>query len=198
MRRLLTTVTSAVLVFVLHPVWASPTTSLGKSRIETRIEKKTLPFQVQYVFSRDVAPGRVRKARDGKDGEVVTTYERLISDGKLINERPIKTEKTEPVAAVFEMTMESTAYTPMCGSGSGRTATGRMARYGVVAVDPRVIPLHSLVFVEGYGFAVAADTGGAIKGNIIDVCFPSRQQCLQWGRRKVKVHVFRERLPRNQ
>lgn len=216
MRRLLTTVTSAVLVFVLHPVWASPTTSLGKSRIETRIEKKTLPFQVQYVFSRDVAPGRVRKARDGKDGEVVTTFERLISDGKLINERQVKTEKTEPVHAVFEMnrkgystsrgsftrawtrTMESTAYTPMCGSGSGRTATGRMARYGVVAVDPRVIPLHSLVFVEGYGFAVAADTGGAIKGNIIDVCFPSRQQCMQWGRRKVKVHVFRERLPRNQ
>lgn len=91
--------------------------------------------------------------------------------------------------------MNSTAYTPSAGlkNPTFRTATGRIAKFGVIAVDPRVIKLNTLVFVENYGFAIAADTGGAIKGNIIDVCLPTESQCRQWGRRKVKVHVFNER-----
>lgn len=92
------------------------------------------------------------------------------------------------------MTMESTAYLPTDGSAAALTASGRKARRGIVAVDPRVIPMHSLVYVEGYGWAVAADTGGAIKGNIIDVCIESRAACMNWGRRKVKVFVFPQKI----
>ncbi|MBM7689563.1 peptidase M23 [Enterococcus ureilyticus] len=88
--------------------------------------------------------------------------------------------------------MQSTAYS-FREAGSGYiTATGidLRSQSNVIAVDPSVIPLGSFVEVEGYGFAVAGDTGGAIKGNIIDVHFPSVDQCLTWGRRNnVKVTI---------
>ena len=60
----------------------------------------------------------------------------------------------------------------------------------VIAVDPSVIPLGSKVYVEGYGYATAADTGGAIKGNKIDVFIPSHDQAMQWGRKTVEVQVL--------
>ena len=54
----------------------------------------------------------------------------------------------------------------------GRTATGVLVTYGVVAVDPNVIPLGTRMFIPGYGYGVAADTGGAVKGYIIDLGYP--------------------------
>ncbi len=92
------------------------------------------------------------------------------------------------------LTMVATAYDPgprSCGRfATGRTAIGMRAGRGVIAVDPRVIPLGSRVYVEGYGPAIAGDVGGAIKGNIIDVCFPTRDEALRWGRRRVSVVVY--------
>lgn len=92
------------------------------------------------------------------------------------------------------MMMESTAYDPgplSCGPhANGYTATGMKAGRGVVAVDPRVIPLGTKVYVDGYGPAIAADTGGAIKGSRIDVCYPTRKEALSWGRRQVMVLIY--------
>lgn len=88
--------------------------------------------------------------------------------------------------------MESTAYS-YAETGYSITASGLDLRKNpmAIAVDPRVIPLGTLVNVEGYGVAIAADTGGAIKGNIIDVHFNTVEQCRQWGRRhNVKVTVL--------
>lgn len=88
--------------------------------------------------------------------------------------------------------MQSTAYSWKEAGSGFVTATGidLRSQSNVIAVDPSVIPLGSFVEVEGYGFAVAGDTGGAIKGNIIDVHFPSVEQCLNWGRRNnVKVTI---------
>jgi 3D (Asp-Asp-Asp) domain-containing protein len=75
------------------------------------------------------------------------------------------------------VTMRATWYDPFnCGgSGSGRTSSGIMGGYGVVAVDPRFIPLGTRLYIEGYGFALAADTGGAIKGNRIDLGIDSKK-----------------------
>lgn len=72
----------------------------------------------------------------------------------------------------------------------GRTASGRYTEHGIVAVDPRVIPLGSKMYIPGYGWAVAADTGGAIVGNKIDVWLPTNAACFQWGVRQVKIKVF--------
>lgn len=89
------------------------------------------------------------------------------------------------------MMMESTAYSYAEAGASYFTASGTDLRKNpqAVAVDPSVIPLGTVVEVQGYGVALALDTGGAIKGNIIDVHFPTVDQCTSWGRRQVKVTI---------
>jgi len=67
---------------------------------------------------------------------------------------------------------------------------GYPLRKGIVAVDPRVIPMGSKLYIEGYGSAIAADQGNAIKGNRIDLCFSTHQQALNWGMRRVKVTIY--------
>lgn len=92
------------------------------------------------------------------------------------------------------MTVEATAYTAYCTGCSGTTANGTDLRANpnlkVIAVDPRVIPLGTKVWVEGYGEAVAADTGGAIKGNKIDVFIPSKAGAYEWGRKSVTIKIL--------
>ncbi|HWO95981.1 MAG TPA: LysM peptidoglycan-binding domain-containing protein [Bacillus sp. (in: firmicutes)] len=92
-----------------------------------------------------------------------------------------------------EITMTATAYTANCEGCSGITATGINLKENpdakVISVDPSVIPLGSKVYVEGYGYATAGDTGSAIKGNKIDIFFPSHEQAVQWGVKTVSVKV---------
>ncbi len=83
--------------------------------------------------------------------------------------------------------MVATAYTADCYGCSGRTALGYRAGHGVVAVDPRIIPLGTRLYIPGYGMAVAGDTGGAIIGRRIDLGFNSIGDALQFGRRPVRV-----------
>jgi 3D (Asp-Asp-Asp) domain-containing protein len=73
----------------------------------------------------------------------------------------------------------------------GKTALGVPVRKGVVAVDPRLIPLGTKMHVPGYGRALAADVGYAIKGRIIDLWFPSTERARAWGRRTVTIVVYR-------
>jgi 3D (Asp-Asp-Asp) domain-containing protein len=61
-----------------------------------------------------------------------------------------------------------------------------------VAVDPRVIPLRSRLYVEGYGLAIAGDTGRAIKGNRIDLGFNTYREAMRFGRRSVIVHILED------
>jgi uncharacterized protein YabE (DUF348 family)/3D (Asp-Asp-Asp) domain-containing protein len=92
----------------------------------------------------------------------------------------------------YEMT--ATAYYPGPEStgkwADGYTSIGMKAAFGVVAVDPKVIPLRSRLYVDGYGFAIAGDVGSAIKGLRIDLCYDTLQEALNWGRRKTKVYVL--------
>ena len=90
-----------------------------------------------------------------------------------------------PPSGGRKLTVEATGY-----AIHGTTATGIQTGWGVVAVDPSVIPLGTRMFVPGYGAGVAADTGSAVKGNIIDVWFPTREQALQWGRRTVTITLY--------
>jgi len=93
-----------------------------------------------------------------------------------------------------EITVEATAYTASCEGCSGITATGinllEDPNQKVISVDPSVIPLGSKVYVEGYGEAIAGDTGGAIKGNKIDVFIPSKQEAINFGRKQLKVTIL--------
>ena len=91
-------------------------------------------------------------------------------------------------------TFKSTAYDDSVqsqGKWVGQTATGLKPQRGVIAVDPKVIPLGTKLYIEGYGNAVAGDTGGAIKGNRVDLFMSSRKECMSWGRRDVKVWILK-------
>lgn len=104
------------------------------------------------------------------------------------------TTQTQAPASGKTMTVEATAYTPYCAGCSGITATGIDVRSNpnqkVIAVDPSVIPLGSKVWVEGYGEAIAGDTGGAIKGNKIDILMPTQEQAINFGRQSITIKVL--------
>lgn len=96
------------------------------------------------------------------------------------------------VEAVEEVVLEGRdlgTFSATCYSLRGRTASGAPAGPGSIAVDPRIIPLGTVLEVEGYGRGVAADTGGAIKGRRLDVWMSSVDACREWGRRTVVVSV---------
>jgi 3D (Asp-Asp-Asp) domain-containing protein len=82
--------------------------------------------------------------------------------------------------------MQASAYTYT----GFHTATGLNPEVGMVAVDPSVIPMGTRLYIEGYGYARAADTGGAIKGDKIDLFMEEYSQCMGWGRRTVKVYIL--------
>ena len=118
-------------------------------------------------------------------------------------QRLLREKRPQPAArgtTSRTMTVEATAYCAckICTGKTpdhpayGITASGEKVRPGVIAVDPNVIPLGTKIWVEGYGEAEALDTGGAIKGKIIDVYFPSHQQALEWGRKRVTIKILQE------
>lgn len=187
----------------------------GKKQDDTKkgaikVEKGSIQPGVTYRFDREVGRGRLVKAQEGKPGTVKRTYKVIYRDGKPVGKELIKEERSVAKDETFLMgkagyptsrgswsrtrvlDMVATAYTnsPSENGGSTRSATGNSLIFGVVAVDPRVIPLGTKLYVEGYGFAYACDTGGAIKGNRIDLLMPSFGASNAWGRRKVKVHVL--------
>lgn len=186
-----------------------------KNKLNTVVKTESIAIRppVRFVFNDDVGSGRLVKQEKGSPGSVTRVYRVTLRDGKPIRKSLLKEERREPEPVVFQMgrsgfaasrgtyvrhrvlSMSATGYdaSPQTiGPGAtGRTRTGRWAEYGVVAVDPRVIPLNTIVYVEGYGFALACDTGGAIKGNRIDLCFDSRSTALHYGRKRVRVHVLR-------
>ncbi len=90
--------------------------------------------------------------------------------------------------------MRATAYDPgprSCGPyADGRTANGMKAQKGVVAVDTRVIPFGTRLYIPGYGFAIAADRGSAIKGNRIDLCFNTYEEAIRFGTHWVDVYIL--------
>jgi 3D (Asp-Asp-Asp) domain-containing protein len=184
-------------------------------RIECRevTQEEKVPYQT--VFKR--VTQRFRKLPTiivpGKPGLVRRTYEVITRNGREVGRRPRGTQLVHaPVDQIVSLRsslglasrgyfggsrvfrMVATAYDPSpasCGRGAtGRTAIGMRAGHGVVAVDPRVIPLRARLYIEGYGHAIAGDTGGAIKGHRIDLGYDSRRAALRFGRRPVTVHVL--------
>ena len=94
----------------------------------------------------------------------------------------------------YKKKMEATAYTYVPGKTTMTTATGATLAKGIVAVDPKVIPLHTKMYIASdtyeYGYGVAEDTGGVIKGDIVDLAFMSYDECVQFGRRNMWVYVL--------
>lgn len=96
----------------------------------------------------------------------------------------------EPGRYSRQLTMTATAYTAFDEGNGNTTYSGHKLRRGLVAVDPKVIPLGTRLFVKGYGYAIADDIGGAIKGNRIDLAFENRDDALRFGVQKVTVYIL--------
>ena len=141
------------------------------------------------------------KLKDDKINELSKGNEILRKE--LEKEKAEKAKKTASIPsrgnaskAQTWMTVNATAYTANCNGCSGKTATGIDVRdqskdHRVIAVDPAVIPLGSLVEVDGYGTFIAADTGGAIKGHKIDILMQTKSKAYEFGRKKVQIRVIR-------
>ena len=86
--------------------------------------------------------------------------------------------------------VEATAYSPFDPGAGTHTARGNVVRRGIIAVDPRFIPLGTRVYIPGYGEAIADDTGGAIKGNRIDIAFDTYDEAMRFGRQHIEIYIL--------
>lgn len=137
-----------------------------------------------------------------KDAVASNPLNKIVEVGTVLN---YKTSRGDTLRFSKALSMKATSYTASFAdtgknpgdAGFGITATGRKVKKGIIAVDPSVIPLGTRVYVEvpgvaaDYGYAVAADVGGAIKGNKIDVYLDSSGAVSSWGVRKVKVYILK-------
>lgn len=124
---------------------------------------------------------------------VVFGTQQVLNDSEqVIVEVPVEVQVVvfPKVTKGSELWVEASAYTYGDGEPGDKTFTGLPADRGIVAVDPRLIPMGTIVWIEGYGYGVTADTGGAIKGNKVDLFFTSRDAAMSWGVRNVKMVVI--------
>ncbi len=174
---------------------------------ETIKEQFSIPVAGERKPDSSLVKGQQRVVREGSPGEGERKIKVVYEDGKEVSRKTIMEQVLRPAVSRVvaygttssisrggnniryrkSLQVMSTAYGPSAGSF---TATGHRVARGIVAVDPRVIPLGSRVYVDGYGHARALDVGGAIKGNRIDVFFPSEADCRRWGVRSVKVYIL--------
>ncbi len=181
-------------------------------RIETRIvsREERVPYARLSRPDATLPRGMTRVAQQGRPGVRLRRVAVTMADGAVIERQLLSEALLQPpqdrimqvgtrrmfatrgeFAGKEIVHMEATAYAPWHGRGvDGTTAIGLRAGYGVVAVDPRVIPLRSRLFIEGYGRAVAGDTGGAIKGHRIDLGFNTAKEAYRFGRRPVRVYIL--------
>jgi 3D (Asp-Asp-Asp) domain-containing protein/septal ring factor EnvC (AmiA/AmiB activator) len=132
---------------------------------------------VQHRMTRNAIASAVASARAAQARSVVVT-----TDSAPVSEASTSVVRTKVVTAGRSLTVVATGY-----ALGGRTSTGLPVGWGVAAVDPSVIPLGTHMTVPGYGEAVAADVGGAVRGSVIDLWFPTVAQANSWGRRSVTV-----------
>ena len=185
--------------------------------------QEEVAYSTTEVEDSSLAPGERVVVQEGKNGINEYVYEINYQDGVEV-ERNLVSENTlsEPVEEIVNYGPESvwqlgvipasaptnyksvevftaTAYdaSPMDnGKWAGKTSTGMPLTYGVIAVDPSVIPYGTKMYIESvdgsyvYGYAIAGDCGGAIKGKKVDLFFSSRSMCYEFGRRPVRIYFL--------
>lgn len=186
---------------------SSPNSSLArgttKVKTEGKVGTKELYYKVVYHNGEEVT-------REFEGEKIVTQPVNQITEyginyyGGTVSRGSINRGEKGTLNYSNVMTCSASAYDlsyASCGKnpgdrGYGITASGMRAQRGVVAVDPRVIPLGTRLYIEStdsypdYGYAIAGDTGGAIKGNRVDLFMDSYSEAIGFGRRQVKVYIL--------
>lgn len=174
----------------------------------TEYEKDfSVPYAVVMEQNPLVENGLKAVWQPGEAGILRKRFRDRIEDGVLVQtqtlwQKSLKTPITEIIAlgtATFtgpylqKIRMCASSYNPtvaQCDSDPFTAATGRRVHFGMVAVDPKVIPLHTKLYVSGYGYAIAEDTGGLIKNNKIDLFFWRRLPDSGWQGGYIDVYIL--------
>lgn len=168
---------------------------LSKDRIakEAQAKKAAVEEANRKELDAKIQEKEAKKPAETKNEAPITSTSKVSQPVKeeVVEEEQPTPAPTETSSGSQVLQMEATGYSYTQPGLSNFTATGIDLRENsrVIAVDPSVIPLGSVVEVSGYGYAVAGDTGGAIIGNRIDLHFNTVAECTQWGRRSVTVTV---------
>lgn len=179
-----------------------------RANTETLIEiEEEIPFAQETVFDPLLPGGMSKVLQKGEAGLVYKKYALQIEKGvekarRVLEYRIVREAQTETIAVGTKNTIIQSSrslpaprkayqiYTTAYTHTGNRTFTGVYPHTGTIAVDPAVIPLGSRLWVEGYGYGIAEDTGGLIHGNIIDLFMDTKEECLIWGRKKVNVYLL--------
>ncbi|MGM1453747.1 cell wall-binding protein EntB [Bacillus cereus group sp. BceL299] len=174
----------------------------AKVKEEVKVKEEEKVQEIAKAKEEEKAQEIAKAKEEEKTREIAKAKEeekaREIAKAKE-EERAKEASKNNIQSAKRELTVVATAYTAdpsengtyggrvLTAMGHDLTANPNMR---IIAVDPKVIPLGSKVWVEGYGEAIAGDTGSAIKGNRIDVLMGSKSKAMNWGRQTVKVKIL--------
>ena len=185
---------------------------IEKKVYEEITETEVIPFETNRRVNYNMSSGSTKVAKEGVNGEKISTYRVVKCDGVIVEKELVSEKITKnPISKIVEYGVVATVPTSRSGGVrssrvleckatayclKGTTASGVQSQVGVVAVDPKVIPLGTRLYIETadgsytYGYAVAGDTGGAIKGNRIDLYMDTRSECMQFGVKMVKVYIL--------
>ena len=193
-----------------------------------RTETETIPYNVTVQYTTELAKGRTQVLQKGQEGEVVRVVRDTVVDGEVVSSVVLSEQRTEPVEEIrltgtavgkamspvpYELELDElgqpvgyealkvgqcTAYTNDRGLCGQYTSTGRKAAVGVVAVDPKVIPYGTELYIVSadgsivYGYAIAGDTGGALKSGrvMVDLFMDTYEDCIRFGRRDMNVYIL--------
>lgn len=196
---------------VRMPVQKDMTIRIGNVSRKKVTEDDVVSYAIETIPDESMGQGEEQILQEGQNGRKRVTFHIISLDGEVVGREHVSSELIQEMKPLVRkvgtaetveiytgeisrykeiFTMEATAYLPTDGNGEGITKMGTLARYGVVAVDPRVIPLGTRLFIPGYGVAVAEDTGGDILGNRIDLCMEDYTACMVFGRRMMPVYVL--------
>ncbi len=184
-----------------------------ESRFTQKLEEVTETILKKTIYQDDpeTAAGEDKVLDEGEDGKKTTIIKITYADGEEYSREKVSSEETAPKDKIIlrgtkivwktldtaegeirywkKMRVYATHYDSHCPGCNEWTATGMRQGKGVIAVDPAVIPLRSKVYVPGYGPAVAGDTGGAIKGNIIDLGFEDAKTA-GWSAKFIDIYLL--------
>ena len=180
---------------------------LGKGE-ELEFSKASVDIPVKYEEDHEVLFGKEKVAHPGKEGKQTVVSRKIKNkDGSHSLQELTRRVTLEPETKIIRKGMAMSVYTPegykrytkkitaeataYVATGT-RTSIGLVPYEGIVAVDPRIIPYYTKMYIPGYGLAMAGDTGGDMVHHRIDLFFNSYNRAIQWGRRHVDVYILAE------
>ena len=189
---------------------ALQTVTIVRINIEMVTEEIRIPYQTKYVKNTNLAIGNTEIVQAGVDGVKEIDYICVYRNGEEISKteienREVQQQQTKIIHCgtkilkgipkeveekALKVIDNVKAYSYNYGSQIRYGVYGMWCSYGTVAVDRKVIPLGSKLYIEGYGYAIANDIGTDIKGNTLDLFMEYRPQCSIWGVKRVKVYIL--------